>query len=341
MNAQTGIALAKWQRQKGRRGLPWLAQRDPYKIWLAEVMLQQTQVSAAAPYYLRFVRRFPSVAALARAREDSVMAAWSGLGYYRRAANLHRAAKIIHAQGFPQTFDEWHALPGVGKSTAGAISVFALGERRAILDGNAKRVLARLFAIDKPINAAQTQNVLWHAAESILPPQKHIRAHTQGIMDLGATICLRANPLCDKCPLSNQCAARKNGTQNKLPIKTAAKTKPHRKTTMALIQCGGNVLLQKRGNAGVWRGLWSLPENETPQTLRKQWRKQLPGLRLQKQHSTLRHEFTHYALTAEVLHFTCPQKTPGEWRWHPQHKLKQTALPAPIRKLLSAQSGGS
>ena len=331
-NHNTGIILARWQKRAGRHNLPWQNGRDPYKIWLAEVMLQQTQVAAVVPYFLRFVRRFPTIGDLAKARADSVMAAWSGLGYYRRATNLHRAAKIIAANGFPKTFEEWLALPGIGKSTAGAVAVFALGERRPILDGNAKRVLARLSAIDIPLEKAEDS--LWAAAQSLLPPRQYIRAYTQGIMDLGSMVCLRARPLCHKCPLIKQCAAHQSGRENTLPKKRAKKSKPHRQTTMALIRCGENVLIQKRDGEGVWRGLWSLPENIDAKTLCSQWRKHLPDLRKLRRRLQLQHEFTHYSLTAEVLYFSCRQKTSGNWRWLPKTKLPQTALPAPIRKLL-------
>ncbi|MGI9338702.1 MAG: A/G-specific adenine glycosylase [Gammaproteobacteria bacterium] len=334
-DSDTGIILARWQKRAGRHNLPWQADRDPYKIWLAEVMLQQTQVAAAAPYYARFLRRFPTVAVLAKAREDSVMTAWSGLGYYRRAANLHRAAKVIAAQGFPQTFEGWLALPGIGKSTAGAISVFALGERRAILDGNAKRVLARLFAMETPLELAVDD--LWSAAQSLLPPARYIRAYTQGIMDLGSMVCLRSRPLCDKCPLTKQCAARQSGRENILPQKRATKSKPQRKTTMALIRCGESLIVQKRNKKGVWRGLWSLPEDEDTKVLCRKWQKCLPGLRRLRRRSVIHHQFTHYALTAEVLYFSCDKKhpeSPGDWRWLPPSKLSKTALPSPIRKLL-------
>lgn len=263
------------------------------------------------------------------------MAAWSGLGYYRRAANLHRAAKIIAAQGFPQSYEGWLALPGIGESTAAAIAVFALGERRAILDGNVKRVLARVFAVDTPLELSE--DILWDAAHSVLPPLRYSRAYTQGIMDLGAMVCLRSRPLCQQCPLAGRCAARQSGRENILPTKRATKSKPQRQTTMALIRCGESALVQKRDEKGVWRGLWSLPEDEDKNALRRRWQKSLPGLRLLPRRLILRHEFTHYRLTAEVVCFSCRQQTPGDWRWLPLAKVAKAALPAPVRKLLEEQ----
>ncbi len=333
-------ALAEWQKREGRRNLPWQKGRDPYKIWLSEVMLQQTRAAAVVPYYRNFLARFPTVAALARAEEDEVMAQWSGLGYYRRAANLHRSAKLVAARGaFPRDWEALRALPGVGKSTAGAIAVFAFGERRAILDANAKRVLARLFAVGGAADSAAGERVLWRIAESVLPPREIIRPYTQGLMDLGATVCLRANPHCNRCPLAKYCRAHKTGAENEYPKKLPRKNKPSRQTAMALIVCGEKTLLQKREGKGVWRGLWSLPENADAETLRKQWRKLLPGLRKMPRRLILRHEFTHYKLTAEVLIFRAKQQPPGDWRWTAQKDLPQTALPSPIRKLLAADNG--
>src|SRR5688572_31494471 len=216
--AQASFAarLVAWQKRHGRRGLPWQGTTDPYRIWLSEVMLQQTQVSAVIPYYERFVRQFPTVEALARASEDAVLRLWSGLGYYARGRNLHAAAKQIAAQGrFPGTAEAIGELPGVGRSTAAAIAAFAFGERAAILDGNVKRVLSRCFAVEE-------ERRLWPLAESLLP-RKGMETYTQALMDLGATVCTRTKPRCERCPVRNACAARKEGRISELPAPRARK----------------------------------------------------------------------------------------------------------------------
>src|SRR5690349_24898687 len=206
-------SVVAWQRAHGRRALPWQGSRDPYRVWLSEVMLQQTQVATVIPYYQRFLARFPDVQALARASQDEVLRLWSGLGYYARGRNLHQAAKLISKNGFPASAGQIEQLPGVGRSTAAAIAVFAFGERAAILDGNVKRVLARRFGIED-------EKRLWERAEAELPP-RDIEAYTQGLMDLGATVCTRLNPACDRCPVADSCEARARGWQARLPAKRA------------------------------------------------------------------------------------------------------------------------
>src|SRR4051812_44115556 len=230
--------LIAWQRHHGRRDLPWQGTRDPYRIWLSEVMLQQTQVSTVIPYYARFIQRYPTPQALARASEEKVLELWSGLGYYARGRNLHRAARLIARQGFPRTAEAIAELPGVGRSTAAAIAAFAYGERAAILDGNVKRVLSRVFGVAE-------EKSLWPLAERLLPA-KHIEAYTQGLMDIGATVCARVNPQCGRCPVSEMCVARKEERIAELPAPRQRRALPQRKVTWLLLRHRGAVLLERR-----------------------------------------------------------------------------------------------
>ena len=288
-----------WQRRHGRHDLPWQGTRDPYAIWISEIMLQQTQVATVIPYYERFMARFPDVIALARAPVDDVMAHWSGLGYYSRARNLHRAAQVmrdLHGNRFPETFEEIVALPGVGRSTAGAIMAFAYGARQPILDGNVKRVLARACGIpgypgDKPVADA-----LWRAADASLP-MKHIEAYTQGLMDLGATVCLR-QPHCAACPLRTSCVALRTERIDRIPAPRPRKTLPHRKTVMVILEHRGEFLFEKRAAAGIWGGLWCFPELEAHADAAL-WCEQHVGARVEALETLppVEHGFTHFNLT--------------------------------------------
>ena len=231
--------LTAWQRRHGRRGLPWQGTRDPYRVWLAEVMLQQTQVAAVIPYYERFLARFPDVAALAAASQDEVLRLWSGLGYYARGRNLHAAAQAIAARGaFPRTPEDIGALPGVGRSTAAAIAVFAFGRRAAILDGNAKRVFARCFGVEGDKRQ-------WDLAERLLPA-RGIRTYTQALMDLGATLCTRSRPACDRCPVAARCVARIEDRVDELPARRKRAPLPLRRATWYVVLHQGQVLLERR-----------------------------------------------------------------------------------------------
>lgn len=331
-------AVVRWQRRRGRNDLPWQNAPDPYRVWLSEIMLQQTQVAAVIPYYLRFLRRFPTLAALARAREDSVLAAWSGLGYYARARNMHRAAKLMHKNGAPQTRAGWEALPGVGKTTAAAIMVFAQGGRCAVLDGNIKRVLARVFAVPQPpANAAGATGAaaLWALAENLLPPRQTIRPYTQGMMDLGALVCKKI-PLCEQCPLAPRCAAYQQNAVASFPAAAPKKNKPTKRGFFLLHYGGGRVFLQKRPPRGIWGGLWSPPELE--KTPKKSGGKVLH----------FSHAFTHYKLRGTVFcrRTDAPPQADapppssaaaeGGGKWHKTADLRRVALPAPFRVLLSA-----
>ena len=328
--------VVRWQARHGRHDLPWQRTRDAYRIWLSEVMLQQTQVATVVPYYRRFLARFPSVKALAQATLDEVLTLWSGLGYYTRARNLHAAARAVvtqHRGRFPSTREKLESLPGLGRSTAAAIAVFAFGRPEAILDGNVKRVFARHFAVRGFPGDKRVEKRLWALAESELPA-RHIEPYTQGLMDLGAGVCTRTRPICGRCPVSGTCKARAQGREEGYPWPRPRKARPVRKASMLLLWCEGEVLLEKRPPTGVWGGLWCLPEckpgAETPAG------KRLP---------VLRHEFTHFTLditpvlrvAGSALHRAAE---PGRI-WLPVEEAIGAAVPAPVRKLLiGLESGG-
>jgi A/G-specific adenine glycosylase len=308
--------LVAWQRKHGRRGLPWQGTRDPYRIWLSEVMLQQTQVAAVIPYYERFLARFPDVKTLAAASEEEVLQLWSGLGYYARGRNLHAAARVISRDGFPGTCNQIQALPGIGRSTAAAIAVFAFGERAAILDGNVRRVLARCYGIHE-------ESELWEKTGR-LAPRRDIEIYTQALMDLGATVCTRANPGCKRCPVAADCVARREGRIDELPAPRKRKSRPTRRAKWFVLVHRGEVLLERRPSTGIWGGLWVFPET-LEYKVRK--RKRLPALE---------HGFTHFKL--RVQPFLCEVSSrveaPGRI-WFPLNDAVAAAVPAPVKELLS------
>lgn len=259
------LRLLKWWDKNGRKDLPWQQDSDPYKIWLSEIMLQQTQVTTVIPYFERFIERFPSVRDLAVAEQDEVLHLWSGLGYYARARNLHAAAKKIvddFSGTFPAAQAELESLPGVGRSTAGAIRAQAFELPSAILDGNVKRVLTRLEGIEDWPGSSAVEKQLWALSESLLPKER-LRDYTQAIMDLGATLCTRSKPDCDNCPFQNDCVAKRGELQKQIPASKPKKTKPVRETVFLLLRNPhGQLLLEKRPPIGIWGGLWSFPEAE-------------------------------------------------------------------------------
>ena len=317
----------RWQSRHGRHDLPWQGTRDPYRLWISEIMLQQTQVAAVIPFYERFIARFPTVADLASAEEDEVLALWSGLGYYARARNLHRAARRVADAGgaFPATFEALAALPGVGRSTAGAIAVFASGERCAILDGNVRRVLARHAAIAGDPGRAATLARFWTESEARLP-RRGIEAYTQGLMDLGATLCTARDPQCSRCPVAADCTARLQGRVAELPGKRPRTVKPTRRVAMLLALRAGEVLLEKRPREGIWGGLWSLPECD-PEAVPRGAQPLAP----------FTHAFTHFTL--EVAPFRVSQPLPNfpdkvPRLWLPLAEIESAALPSPVRALL-------
>lgn len=265
MSAPVGFSdsVLEWFDEHGRKHLPWQQNKTPYKVWVSEIMLQQTQVATVIPYFDAFMQRFPDLASLAAAPEDDVLAHWSGLGYYARARNLHRSAKLAvshYAGELPEGIDELIQLPGIGQSTAGAILSLALGQHHAILDGNVKRVLARHNAVEGWPGRTATLNELWAVSRQVTPA-KRTAEFNQAMMDLGATLCTRSRPACDRCPVMNSCTAFANDTIANYPGKKPKKETPVRSTVMLLLRNScGHVLLQKRPPTGIWGGLWSLPE---------------------------------------------------------------------------------
>jgi A/G-specific adenine glycosylase len=343
----TGPGLAariiRWQRQHGRHGLPWQGTRDPYRVWLSEVMLQQTQVATVIDYYTRFVQRFPSVDTLAAAPLDDVLALWSGLGYYSRARNLHRCAQTVvqvHGGAFPAHSAVLATLPGIGRSTAAAIAAFCFGERAAILDGNVKRVLTRALGFDDDLASAAAQKRLWVEAEALLP-RCDVDVYTQGLMDLGATLCTQRRPACPLCPLQARCVAHAQGQPERYPVKTRRLKRSQRANALLWLMHGARVWLVHRPPTGVWAGLWSLPEYTDPaalQALTAAWPGQgrwLPGFQ---------HTLTHLDWHLQALQWQWParrrcDRAPGEGAWLSLPAALALGLPAPVRRLLAAEAG--
>jgi len=333
--------IVSWQKIHGRHDLPWQNTRDPYAVWVSEIMLQQTQVSAVIGYYQRFMQRFPDIAALAAASQEEVLQYWSGLGYYSRARNLHAAAQQImqiHGGLFPRAMDAIQALPGIGRSTAAAIASFAFGQRQAILDGNVKRVLARCFGIEGWPGKPDIEKQMWQLAERLLP-ERDIEAYTQGIMDLGATLCAR-RPACGNCPLQQNCVARREARAHLLPSPKPRKPVPQRQTVMLLLMSGNEVLLERRPSPGIWGGLWSLPETDevlmAQQEVKRRFNLEsepMPAL------PPLVHAFTHFTLTItpQPLHIRqrLPQAMEPGVLWLDIEDAAGAALPAPVKKLLT------
>jgi A/G-specific adenine glycosylase len=337
--------LIAWQRQWGRHDLPWQAHApgDAYPVWVSEIMLQQTQVETVLPYYRKFMARFPDVTSLAAASEDEVLAHWSGLGYYSRARNLHGAARQVverHGGRFPQTPEALLALPGIGRSTAAAIGAFAFGQRAAILDGNVKRVLARIFGVEGWPGEKPVENRLWRLAESLLP-DKDVAPYTQGLMDLGATLCTRSRPRCEACPFRAQCVACLTGRQKELPVSRPRKALPERRVGMLVLLHAGEVLVVKRPAVGVWGGLWSLPECGADEDAGDATRRLglVPGEILPLAPRV--HGFTHFRLhiqpwrVAVEAHDGRLREGPGQL-WVPLPGLNDYGLPAPVRRILGA-----
>lgn len=340
--------IVTWQRAHGRHDLPWQG-RGAYAVWVSEIMLQQTQVETVIPYYRRFLARFPDLASLAKAGVDEVLALWSGLGYYARARNLHAAAVRAHAQygHFPASFEAMLALPGIGRSTAGAIVALTEGDdarddrRRPILDGNVRRVLCRAFGIDGWPGDAAVQTRLWALAGNLLPPASHIRPYTQGLMDLGATLCTRGRPRCGECPLGETCVAARTGRQAELPYPRPKKALPERRTDMLILSHASHVLLEQRPPSGIWGGLWSLPE-AAPETPRQELESRF-GTRLDELSPAkpVVHGFSHFRLHICPRRFAVrhpPARLEEAGRlWLPLCDLAGAALPAPVRNLLAEE----
>ncbi|MEO8401472.1 MAG: A/G-specific adenine glycosylase [Gammaproteobacteria bacterium] len=334
-----------WFDSHGRKDLPWQHDKTPYRVWISEIMLQQTQVVTVIPYFQRFIARFPDVQSLAFAKEDDVLHLWTGLGYYNRARNLHRTAKSIaeNFQGkFPADLEELQSLPGIGRSTAGAILAIAFQQRAAILDGNVKRVLTRFHAIKEWSGEKNTAAALWEITEK-LTPNNRVADYTQAMMDMGATVCIRGKPHCDICPLQKLCLARQLGIEKTLPRAKPKKILPIRQATLLILQNANCVLLEKRPPVGIWGGLWSLPEiiNFTDEdaihaVCRQRFQIQSNTVKLDE---PFRHTFSHFhldILPALVTLKTKPRKImDSEQRiWYNLQQSQEVGLPAPVKKLL-------
>ncbi|MDD5180805.1 MAG: A/G-specific adenine glycosylase [Gallionellaceae bacterium] len=332
--------LIRWQRLHGRHKLPWQG-ADAYRVWLSEIMLQQTRVATVIPFYQRFLARFPDIASLASASEDQVLACWSGMGYYSRARNLHRAARTVvqqHAGTFPGNFDDIVALPGIGRSTAAAISVFAFQRRCAILDGNVKRVLARCYAIEGYPGEKKTEAHLWRQAEALLPA-RDVAAYTQGLMDIGSLVCTRSKPKCTDCPLQIDCAAYQGSRVAQLPAPRPKKVRPEKYSTFLLLLNGSDILLEKRPGSGIWGGMWCPPQTDDSQDTRAYCERQF-GVDAAQAVAlpAFTHTFTHFKLHITPVYVQVdhkPEQVHESGRvWRGVDDALFMAIPAPVRKLL-------
>lgn len=337
--------LITWYQQYGRHDLPWQKNPTPYRVWISEIMLQQTQVTTVIPYYLRFMKQFPTIAALATASQDDVLAHWSGLGYYARARNIHKTAKIIHENDhdiFPETVDELSELPGIGQSTAGAIISFSMQKKAVILDGNVRRVLTRHFGIAAPVNQKETIAQLWTLATS-LTPQNNAHHYNQAIMDLGATLCTRSKPRCSDCPFASTCLAHQQGQPTFYPTKTVKKARPTKSKRFLIIQNHTNeILLLKRPTTGIWGGLWSLPEYELQSDyLIFQHEDTILQLRYQDEMEKITHQFTHFTLDIHPMIVSVKNKKmpifdSKKMLWYKLDTPFPGGIAAPVNKILTS-----
>jgi A/G-specific adenine glycosylase len=339
--------LLAWFDLHGRKDLPWQQSINPYRVWVSEIMLQQTQVQTVIPYYDRFVRSFPSILSLANANIDDVLNHWSGLGYYARARNLHAAAQIVRDQyggEFPGTMETVEALPGIGRSTAGAILSLAFEQRQPILDGNVKRVLARHAAVDGWSGKTEVTKKLWALAEQHTP-QTRVADYTQAIMDLGATLCTRTRPRCEACPVCSDCRARKQEKVGDYPARKPKKLKPLRQTTMILAVSENSVYMERRPASGIWGGLWSFPElpDDGDQPRIEDWCERIAGnaSAVPVQWDALRHSFSHYDLDINPvlvrigeIRGSVADNDDATWYQLDQHPPGGVA--APVRKLIDS-----
>jgi A/G-specific adenine glycosylase len=333
-------ALVTWHAVHGRHDLPWQQDRTPYRVWVSEIMLQQTQVATVIAYFERFMARFPTPAALAAASVDEVLHLWTGLGYYARGRNLHRAAIRIRDEfggEFPTRFDDVESLPGIGRSTAGAILALSRDLRYAIMDGNVRRVLSRWFGIAGDPTDRVTTHLLWQRAEECTP-HDHVATYTQAIMDLGATLCTRRNPLCMHCPVADGCEARQTGRQHELPTPKSSKAvRPARHTHMVLaLRPDGSVFLRQRPPAGVWGGLWAAPAFDSADEARGFAAQNLG--REPTELPAIQHAFTHFDLTITPWLVRCPGLSAvmdaPDSLWYNARQPARVGLPAPMKSLL-------
>jgi len=339
------VRLLNWYDLHGRKDLPWQKNINPYRVWVSEIMLQQTQVATVIPYYLKFMKQFPTLKSLAATEQDEVLFLWSGLGYYSRARNLHKTAQIIfnqHKGRFPKTLDQMTALPGIGQSTAGAILSIACGQRQPILDGNVKRVLARFHAIEGWTGAPKVQESLWQLAEKYTPV-KRVADYTQAIMDLGATLCTRSKPDCKACPVCAGCMAYQQDMVSHYPAPKPKKIIPTRKSRfLILLNQRGEVLLEKRPPAGIWGGLWSLPECNHDVEIEQHCRENY-GIEIGKVDTLpdTRHSFSHFHLQIQPLRIAVSKISDqvmetSERVWYNSASDDQRGLAAPVMRLLQS-----
>jgi A/G-specific adenine glycosylase len=353
MRATLADRVLDWFDRHGRKTLPWQRDISPYRVWVSEIMLQQTQVATVIPYYERFLEAFPTVEALAQAESDRVMHLWTGLGYYARARHLHRAAQIVcseHGGVFPTTVDALTALPGIGRSTAGAIVSIACAGRAPILDGNVKRVLARYHAVPGWPGQSAVLKALWEHAETHTP-QRRVADYTQAMMDLGATVCTRARPACSECPLSADCTALAEGRPEHYPGRKPRKALPVRAAVFVMAEDpDGRWLLEQRPPSGLWGGLWCFPwlpldEGAEPLSLARRWREDNPdfdpGSARHALHAlpTFRHTFSHYHLDITPVRLRTPPVgeavMAGDRRlWYNPRTPARVGLAAPVQRLL-------
>ena len=330
-----------WFDQHGRHDLPWQQDINPYRVWVSEIMLQQTQVATVLGYYQRFMTALPTVQALAAASEDEVLHLWTGLGYYSRARNLHKTARIVveqHGGEFPRAVEALAELPGIGRSTAGAIASISMGLRAPILDGNVKRVLARYLAQDGYPGEPKVAAQLWEAAER-LTPHARVNHYSQAMMDLGATLCTRSKPSCLLCPLLADCRAHALGRESAYPQSRPRKELPQKRTLMPLLHDGaGAVLLYRRPSSGLWGGLWSLPELDGRGELATLAERHGLGLGAEQALAPLSHTFSHFQLHIEPLLIAATAQSPrvaeGDWLWYNLATPPRLGLAAPVKKLL-------
>ena len=336
-------SLLAWWDGHGRKDLPWQHDPTPYRVWVSEIMLQQTQVATVLGYYDRFMNAFPDVEALARADIDRVLHLWSGLGYYARARNMHRAAREIGERfdgEFPVDIDALQSLPGIGRSTAGAILALAMDQRQPILDGNARRVLARVFGVRGWPGRTEVNRKLWSIAEACTPRHR-VAPYTQAIMDLGATICTRRKTRCDDCPLRSQCVAHAEGSVAEIPAPRPKRDRPHREVVLVVVvREDGAVLLEKRPDSGVWGGLWGFPETGAIEQV-GQWCHKRIGVEPRRIHvrPVMQHGFTHFdlSMTPVEAHVETPARRAMEgdrWLWYNRNDPAEIGVSVPVTRLL-------
>ncbi|MCP4956440.1 MAG: A/G-specific adenine glycosylase [Photobacterium aquimaris] len=343
MSTAFSDAILAWYDKFGRKTLPWQHQKTPYKVWLSEIMLQQTQVATVIPYFERFMARFPTVADLAAAEQDEVLHLWTGLGYYARARNLHKAAQLIvaeHNGEFPTTIEAVEALPGIGRSTAGAVLSLSLKQHHPILDGNVKRTLARCYAIEGWPGKKTVENALWNIAIENTPAIG-VERYNQAMMDMGAMICTRSKPKCDLCPIEAQCIAKAQQRQSEFPGKKPKKVMPEKQTWFAILRYGDKVWLEQRPQVGIWGGLWCFPQHDNDDLndlLLQQLGQPQTMIASQQQLIAFRHTFSHYHLDIVPVLFTL-NTLPDvihqrQGQWYDLHDPAKIGLAAPVQKIL-------